>query len=66
MTWLQKNGAKIRGQIRHILGALGVYLVGVGVFDQAVWDEVAGAAMTLVAFGLSWVSPDKELGKGDL
>lgn len=68
-----QNAAKIRGQIRHALGALGVFLVAQGHTDEASWagfleswDGMVGGAFAVIAFAWSWFSSDKRVGSGDL
>ena len=48
---MMKDG--ILAVVRHALGALGGYLVGTGMVDQAGATELAGAISTLIAMGWS-------------
>lgn len=43
----------LKGQIRHILTALGGALVAFGVVEEGIVTEGIGALMTLIGFGLS-------------
>ena len=45
----------IQGAVRHVLSAAGGIFIAKGwVDDAATWEGVAGAIMTLLAFGLSF------------
>ena len=60
-----EHGAKLAGQIRHILGIAGAGLVAGGYADEATIQMVVGGAMAAVAMVLSWFSPAKKVGEGD-
>ena len=60
-----KNGAKLAGQVRHLLGIAGAALVAGGYADDAVIQEIIGGAMALIAMVLSWTSKAKRVGHGD-
>lgn len=60
------NGAKLAGQFRHILGIVGAALVAGGYADSGVIQEIIGGLLALSAMVLSWTSPAKKVGEGDL
>jgi len=51
---------QILGFIRHALSLLGGIGVTKGFFDEETLFELVGAAMTLIAFGWSYLSKKKE------
>ena len=61
-----KNRAKIMGQVRHVLGIIGAALVAGGYADDGTVQEIIGGGMALTSMVLSWYSPDKRVGHGDL
>ncbi len=74
-----KNQAKIAGQIRHLMTAVGGILVAVGVADtneattlMSVVDGAFSSVMSLMGIVSiivgniwSWASPAKKIGEGD-
>lgn len=51
---------KLMGQARHILSAVGVYLVSTGKIDEAGMQEAIGALMAIAGLLLSWFAPEKK------
>jgi len=51
---------KLMGQVRHILSAIGVYLVATGQVDDAGMQEIIGGIMALAGLALSWFAPEKK------
>ena len=48
---------KILGIARHALTFVGGILVTKGIFDESIWAEISGSAITLA--GLIWSAIDK-------
>jgi hypothetical protein len=44
------------GVVRHVLTAVGSFMVAMGYMDNAMWATIMGAMMTLVPFVWSWKS----------
>ncbi len=61
-----KHRAKMLGQIRSLLIALGGFAVGKGLVDETVMMEIAGGVMALIGAIWSWRDPAKKVGEGDL
>ena len=53
------DGAQFAGIVRAILAALGGYLVGQGMLDQTMAEQVGGALTVLATAGWSWFSKRK-------
>lgn len=45
---------KWMGFWRHMMGTVGMALVGLGIVDEATWLAITGAAMTIIPFFWSW------------
>lgn len=61
-----KHQAKLAGQARHILTAVGVYLVASGKADEATIEQIIGGVLALASLVMSWTSKAKRVGEGDL
>jgi len=61
-----KHQAKWAGQIRHILTIIGGALVAGGYAEESVIQEIIGGFMAIAGLILSWRSPAKKVGEGDL
>ena len=55
-----KRKKKILGQIRHILTAIGLYLVATGKLDDPGMQEILGVAMSIIGHAWSWFAPEKK------
>ncbi len=60
-----KHAAKMRGQIRSLLIAVGGFAVGSGYVDESTMMEIVGGAMALGCTVWSLMDPAKQVGKGD-
>ncbi len=60
-----KHAAKMRGQIRSLLIALGGFAVGMGYVDESTMMEIVGGMMALGGTAWSLMDPAKQVGKGD-
>ncbi len=60
-----KNMAKIKGQIRALLTALGGFAVGKGLVDESTMLEIVGGVMALLGAVWSWRDKAKKIGEGD-
>lgn len=47
---------KMMGVVRHVLTAVGAWLVYMGYTDDGTWTMVAGAMATMFSFAWSWMS----------
>jgi len=54
------NKNKILGQVRHILSAIGLYLVATGKIAEPGMIEAVGAIMMIIGHVWSWFSPEKK------
>ena len=63
---MKHNKAKLAGSARHILGIAGAALVAGGYADEATVQQIIGGVMAAIAMVLSWKSPAKKVGEGDL
>lgn len=61
-----KHQAKLAGQARHALTAVGGFLVASGYVDESTMQEIIGGVMALTGVIWSWVSPAKNIGSGDI
>ena len=55
-----KRKKKILGQIRHILTAIGLYLVATGKISDPGLQEALGLVMSLIGHAWSWFAPEKQ------
>lgn len=53
------NKKKILGQVRHILTAIGLYLVASGQISEPGMQESLGLLMSIIGHVWSWKSPEK-------
>ncbi len=60
-----KHKAKIAGQIRSALLALGGFAVGRGYIDESMMLEIVGGVVALLCAIWSWRDPAKRVGEGD-
>ena len=60
-----KHKAKILGQVRSVLIALGVFAVGKGFIDESMMLEIVGGVVALLGAVWSWRDPAKKIGEGD-
>ncbi len=60
-----KHKAKMLGQVRSVLIALGGFAVGSGVVDESMMLEIVGGAVALIGAIWSWRDPAKKIGEGD-
>ena len=60
-----KNKAKMLGQIRSVLIALGGFAVGSGHIDENTMLQIVGGIMALTGTVWSWRDPAKKVGEGD-
>lgn len=60
-----KYQARILGQARHVLQAVGVYLIAAGYADDATIQAIIGGFMALGSMVWSWTDPAKKAGRGD-
>lgn len=54
-----KVKTRMAGQGRHILTALGVYLVASGRADEATVEQIIGGLVALASLLASWFAPEK-------
>jgi hypothetical protein len=40
--------------VRHVIAAVGVWVMAMGYIDEATWTSISGLAMTLAMFAWSW------------
>lgn len=60
-----KNKAKLLGQVRSVLIALGGFAIAQGYFNESTMLEIVGGAMALIGTIWSWRDPAKKIGEGD-
>ena len=60
-----KHKAKMLGQLRSVLIALGGFAVGKGYIDESMMLEIAGGVVALIGAIWSWRDPAKRIGEGD-
>jgi len=54
------NKKKMLGQVRHILTAIGLYLVATGQISDPGMQEAIGLVMSIIGHVWSWKSPEKK------
>lgn len=54
------QNAKLLGQIRHVLTAVGGYAVGRGYIDEQTATMLAGVGATVIGALWSWFAPEKK------
>lgn len=62
---MSKHQAKILGQVRHVIQAVGVYLVAEGYATEDMIQQIGGGAAAALMMVWSWKDPNKRLGQGD-
>ena len=63
---MKKKKAKMLGQIRSVLIALGGFAVGSGHIDENTMLQIVGGIMALTGTVWSWRDPAKNIGEGDI
>jgi hypothetical protein len=61
-----KYKAKMLGQVRSVLIALGGFAVGKGLVDESMMLEIVGGMVALIGTVWSWRDPAKKVGEGDI
>lgn len=51
---------RLRGQLRHLLTAIGTVLAAHGATSVSDWELYVGLAMAILSFVDSWRSPEKK------
>jgi hypothetical protein len=54
------NREQMLGLTRHVLAALGVWLISSGYIEDALWNEVVGAVLVIVSAAWSFKAPEKQ------
>ncbi len=60
-----RHKAKVIGQVRSALIALGGFAVGAGYMDEGMMMEIVGGVVALTGAIWSWRDPAKKVGEGD-
>lgn len=50
---------RVQGQLRHVIGAVGGFVVAFGWFDEQRTLAVTGLLIAMSAFAASWRAPEK-------